>query len=71
MNRAAGHDTGAKQKDLRFASYYGKKVLVTLTEQIPGGTVAFVRRDPSETNWPWTVSEFSTAIENLVFPGRS
>lgn len=49
------------------ATYYGVKVLVELIEQIPGGRVAFVRRDPDEKNWPWTVGRFSTAIENLVF----
>lgn len=48
------------------AKYSGAKVIAYCESRVTGGIAVWVRRHPDEKNWPWIISQFTTAKVNLT-----
>ncbi|MFY0540044.1 hypothetical protein [Nannocystis pusilla] len=52
--------------DPYVARYYGQLVIVSSQWHVAGGVACRVRRHPDAVDWPWTVTEFTTAQHQLA-----
>ena len=47
------------------ALYDGRRVFVNEPRHVTGGRVVDLRRDPAETDWPWTVQEWTCNADHV------